>query len=189
MKQKWLFLSAAVFLINMSYAKNILQSLGDSSISGQWNAQKTGQRISLMLNLSPEGENWTYSDNFDLREFQVEEKDGQSELILRKGAGSLILKGDFDNQKWKGTYTFIDSASFTSFLYQEGIKGVSAQERMLIFFTGNDKSYFEFMKLNGFLITTAEQLSQLAWQHITRELISQYAEEFKKAGYKEVPLD
>jgi len=184
-----IFWACTILASGYTHANGPFRSLPDSSLSGKWEAKKNGDKLSLTLIFSPGADGWTYSDVFNMKDFQTEENAGQSELTLRREPGNVVLTGRFENERGVGTYAFVENGSFRSFLQSRGMAGISPQEMMLVLCTGIDRNYFEFMEQSGIPISTGEQLKQLAWQHMTRGFVKQYVDEIGKYGYTNISLD
>jgi hypothetical protein len=163
---------------NWSYSRN-------GHAPGEWDAIIKDD----VINIQFYGKDWNNGRNFPLAEFGALPTDKIGEFNLNRESGKMNFKGVFLNHFGHGTYTFEENTPFKAYLQQKGYTGLDDELMMSIFFTDISKSYFEFLKENGYANVSNGQLRDLAEQNLTRKVFEEYLALCKAHSWGHPSLD
>ena len=142
-----------------------------------------------IVNIQFYGKHWSNGRNFDAADFGTLPTDKIGEFSLTREAGKMTFKGVFQGRWGHGTYKFEENEAFKSYLGQKGYTGLDDELMMSVFTTDINKSYFDFMKENGYADISNNQFKDLAEQDMSRKVLGDYFNLFKAEGYGHQGLD
>ena len=147
---------------------------GGNHVPGTWMAYIEDEKVYIRLT----GEDWSAERSFPLAELRTLPT-SEGTFALTREAGTITFKGTFDGGKGRGFYALAENASFKSYLEQKGYLGLDKELMLNIFLTDINKSYFDFMKANGYYEISNSQLKDLAQQNLNRKVLGDYFNLFK----------
>ena len=153
-------------------------NFGGSHVPGTWVAYIENEKVYIDFT----GEDWNSGRSFLLSELGTLPTN-EGTFSLAREAGTVTFKGVFEGGKGHGFYTFAENAAFKSYLQQKGYSGLDKELMLHIFFTDINKSYFEFLKANGYPSVSNGQLKDLAEQNLNRKVMEDYFSLFKTEGW------
>ena len=159
--------------------------------TGVWEAELDGNRVCLFIKKGGLGKDyyWTSSECFKTTDFNPAIRpNAEGEFSLTRDPGTLVLKGEFSSNDGVGRYTFTPNTDFITTAKNEGY---TIRERKLIhfFLSGFDKSFFGFLKSNGYTNIDDDELLGLAIHDVNEEYIKDINGEFRKANYDMPDVD
>lgn len=160
-------------------------NFGGHHVPGTWVAYIENEKVYIQFT----GEAWDIGRSFLLSELGTLPTGNEGTFNITREAGTAAFKGAFTGGKGHGFYTFAENPSFKSYLQQKGYSGLDKQLMLAIFFTDINKSYFDFMKANGYGAISNNQLRDLAEQNLNRRVMEDYFSLFKTEGYGHPSLD
>jgi hypothetical protein len=152
---------------------------------GEWAAIIRNDKIHIEF----AGLHWNTGRQFLVSEFGNLPAGQPGSFRLQREAGTIVFEGVFNSSSGKGTYKFEENQAFKSFLANQGFSNISPELMLNIFFTNINTAYFDFLKSNGYLPITMDQLKDLAEQDISRQVLEEDLAFFSKQGYGKVGLD
>ena len=153
-------------------------NFGGNHVPGTWMAYIEEERVYIQFT----GEDWNTGRSFLLSELGTLPTNEGTFNVTRE-AGTVTFKGVFAGGKGHGFYTFAENPAFKSYLEQKGYSGLGKELMLDIFFTDINKSYFEFLKTNGYAEITNSQLKDLAQQNLNRKVMEDYFNLFKTESW------
>ena len=159
-------------------------NFGGNRVPGTWMAYIEGEKAFIRFT----GEDWDTGRSFLLSELGTLPTNEGTFNVTRE-AGTVTFKGVFAGGKGHGFYTFAENPAFKSYLEQKGYSGLDKEIMLDIFFTDINKSYFEFLKANGYAEVSNRQLKDLAQQNLNRKVLEDYFSLFKTEKWGHPSLD
>jgi hypothetical protein len=141
------------------------------------------------VNIQFYGKHWSNRRMFDAAELGTLPMDKIGEFNLTREAGRMVFKGVFQGLWGHGTYKFEQNAAFKSYLQQKGYSGFDDELMMSVFFTDINRSYFDFLRENGYAQISNNQFKDLAEQNVSRKVLEDYFSLFKTGGYGHQSID
>lgn len=154
-------------------------NFGGHHVPGTWVAYIENEKVYIQFT----GEDWDTGRSFLLNELGTLPTGNEGTFNVTREAGTVTFKGVFTGGKGHGFYTFAENPSFKSYLQQKGYSKLDKQLMLDIFFTDINKSYFDFMKANGYGDISNDQLKDLAQQNLNRGVMEDYFSFFKTESY------
>jgi hypothetical protein len=148
-------------------------------VPGTWIAYIENEKVYIQFT----GEDWDTGRSFLLSELGTPPNGNEGTFKVTREAGTVTFKGIFAAGKGHGFYTFAENPTFKSYLEQKSYSGLNKQLMLDIFFTDINKSYFEFLKVNGYATVSNEQLKDLAQQDLSRKVMEDYFSLFKTESW------
>jgi hypothetical protein len=153
-------------------------NFGGHHVPGTWSAYLEDEKVYIQLT----GEDWDTGRSFLLSELSTLPT-AEGTFTATRESGTITFKGVFAGGKGHGFYTFAENTAFKSYLEQKGYSGLDKELMMNIFLTDINKSYFEFLKTNGYATVSNTELKDLAQQNLNRKVMEDYFNLFKTEGY------
>jgi hypothetical protein len=160
-------------------------NFGGNHVPGTWAAYIEDEKVVIDFT----GEDWNTRRRFLLSELGTLPTGGEGTFKIAREAGTATFKGVFEGGKGFGFYTFAEDARFKAYLEQKGYSGLDKELMLNIFLTDISKSYFEFLKVNGYASVSNRQLKDLAQQNLDRKVMEDYFSLFKSESWGHPPLD
>jgi len=154
-------------------------NFGGNHVPGTWSAYIETDKVYIDFT----GEDWNTGRRFLLSELGTLPTGGEGTFHITREAGTVTFKGVFEGGKGYGFYTFAENASFKTYLVQKGYSGLDKELMLNIFFTDINKSYFEFLKENGYAEVTNSELKDLAGQDLNHKVMTDYFGLFKTESW------
>jgi beta-lactamase regulating signal transducer with metallopeptidase domain len=156
--------------------------------SGIWEGTIEKDQVCMSFSSRKNGGMWSSSDCFAKSEFSALPVN-ESEFTLKREAGTMTMKGRFENNEGYGRFTFTSNTDFKTYLEQQGIANVTDDVMLHLFFTDINKKYVDFLKQNGYDKISKSQLRDLAIHGLDFAALKDYIDIFKTAGYQQVSLN
>lgn len=169
----------------LSLAVSAQEDMNDEFNPGVWSAYINKDRAHIQFG----GIHWSSSANFDVSELGTLPTGTAGTFAVKRDPGTVTFTGSWSNGAGHGTYVFVPDAAFKTYLEGEGFKEVPDALMIHLFFTNINKTYFAYMKENGYQGISIRQLKDLAYQNMNQRVMTGYVELFKKEGYGKVPLE
>ncbi|MEM9549287.1 MAG: M56 family metallopeptidase [Bacteroidota bacterium] len=159
--------------------------------TGSWEADINGNKVCLHIKKKGNGHDyyWSSSECFNMSDFSPAIRpNSEGEFTLTRDPGTLSLNGKFSSNDGEGQYSFTPN---TNFISEAKNQGFTIRERKLIhfFLSGMEKSFFVFLKSNGYTKVDEDELLALAVHDVNEEYIKNINSEFKKANYDQPDVD
>ncbi len=157
----------------------------DLENQGVWEAELRNNSVCLHIKKGGIGKNyyWSSSECFLASDFNPAiRNNSEGEFSLTRDPGTLVLKGEFSNNEGTGRYTFTPNNEFINIAKREGYK-ISEKKLIHFFLSGIDKSFFGFLKSNGYTNVSEDDLLALAIHDVNEDYIMDINGEFKKVKY------
>lgn len=107
---------------------------------GFWRASIEGNKICIALNFMS-SRNYHQNQCFSRSEFTNISEDSEGEFVLKRDAGRLILRGEFEDGLGEGRFEFESDPAFIGFLDAQGFKGAKENEILQLFMSDIDKAF------------------------------------------------
>jgi hypothetical protein len=152
---------------------------------GLWSALVVEDLVHIQFG----GHHWSSGATFALSELGPLPTDKQGAITVKRDAGTVTFNGIFEGKRGHGTYSFEEDPTFKSYLANEGFSSITDNLMIHLYFTNINKSYFAFMKENGYTGITMSELKKLAEENMNQHVMTGYLELFRKDNYGNVSLD
>lgn len=180
------------FMIDTYNDKTIVRSASeDLQDEGVWEAELRNNKVCLYIKKGGIGKNyfWSSSECFLATDFTPAIKNNtEGEFSLTRDPGTLVLKGEFTSKEGTGRYTFTPNPSFISAAQSSGFQ-ISEEKLIHFFLSGMDKSFFGFLKSNGYTKVSEDELLSLAIHDVNEEYIKNVNGEFQKVNYEKPSVE
>ena len=158
---------------------------GGSHVPGVWMAYIEDEKVHIEFT----GEDWNTGRTFLLTELGTLPEGNEGQFKVTREAGTVTFKGIFAGGKGHGFYSFEEDPAFKAYLKDKGYSGPDKQLMLNIFFTDINKSYFDFLKTNGYAEISNSQLKDLAEQDLNHKVMADYFNLFKTENWGHPALD
>ena len=150
---------------------------------GHWRGIVKGDKVCFYLdNSDPKNSMmWTVNECFAINEMKGFSPNGDSKFNIERDAGMLKMDGIFSNGKGLGTFEFVENQSFTTFLRDEGINGVSDKDLFHFFLNKTDKAYVKNLIKSGYSISSKD-LMNLGIHQVSSKKLEEYNRIFNRIG-------
>jgi len=180
------------FSINNKNGKTVVKSASeDIENEGVWEGELKNNNVCLYIKKGGIGKNyyWSSSECFLASAFTPTITNNiEGEFTLKRGPGTLVLKGEFSNGKGTGRYNFTPNTNFITAASNEGFK-ISEEKLIHFFLSGMEESFFKFLKSNGYTKVKEDDLLALAIHDVDEEYIMGINGEFKKVNYNQPTVE
>ncbi len=159
--------------------------------SGIWSATIEGNEICFRFDHSDRKRNsfWMQSECFSRSEFGQLPTGQDGEFKLEREAGTIMFKGKFDNEEGLGRHTFTESASFKSYLSQQGYSDIKENTMFSLFLLDFSKSYLAYLKQIDMTPSDSRQLRKLSHHGLPLADMKKTMGDFRALGYNDISLD
>lgn len=172
---------------NTNSKTSITSATEDLENEGVWEGELKNNEVCLQIKKGGLGKNyyWNSSECFKATAFTPTiTKNAEGLFTMTRNPGTLVLKGDFENGKGTGRYTFTPNKKFISTAQSQGYK-ISEDKLIHFFLSGMESSFFKFLKSNGYPKISEEDILAMAIHDVNEEYIKDINGVFKKTNYKQ----
>ncbi len=149
--------------------------------NGDWSGKFNGDQLCLQLSSDDRVKDYSFSLSFCDRDFGPSVyPDAKGPFNLKRAAGTLTLNGDFRGKRGRGEYTFTEDASYRNYLTSEGYDYVTDNLMLHLYISEVDKSYFAFLKQEGYGNLPKKDLEHLVHHRVREEVLRDYMKAFSK---------
>lgn len=156
--------------------------------SGTWTATiRDATTVSLQLYTDQRDRTSSHGHTVALRELRGLSADasGDAEFRIEREAGTLTLRGRFEDRKGAGHFTFQEDPRFRPAMAALGFPEWTDEEVFILFGCDTGPSRVKALRELGYANFSKDALIQVALFDVTPEVIRGYAD----VGYSDLPLD
>lgn len=163
--------------------KTVLTNHGIKT-QGLWTATIENEKLDIHFKKDGDNENYSSNTTFSLNEFSSLPNERQGEFKLTREAGTILFTGKFEGDKGSGKYHFIPEPSYNTFMLNQGLKELQADDLFVFFLVNLKKDYINVLHNYGYTDFTKNDLIPLAALGIDEA----YIKFWKQNGYDNVTL-
>ncbi len=131
---------------------------------------------------------WNSSRCFDLAELGNLPRNAMGVFTIKRSAGTMTLKGIFEENDGVGNFSFAEDPAFVSLLKKEGFGSYKEREMLLFFMADMSEEYVRYIKSVGYE-PGHEDLLKLAIFYEDQKEFDERLTSMKKLGYGQPSFD
>jgi len=165
--------------------KIIRRSDEDILTEGIWEAEIKGNKVCFYIKKGGIGKNyyWSSTECIERTDFNPAISSGaEGQFVLTREAGTLTIKGEFDDNDGVGRYSFVPDLTFQGNLASQGFN-VKESKIIHLFLADVDQKYINFLSKSGYKGLDEDDLIAMAIHGVDEEYIKDVNGEFRKVNY------